>query len=52
MGVLASMDINLLYKQIIMTRRLPFSPSNPNVSMARDEMDAVAFRPMMVKGLI
>lgn len=48
LGVSASTVINMLYKQIIMTRSIPFSLSVP---IARDEMDADSFNGMMEKGL-
>ena len=51
LGVPASVVINMLYKQIIMTRSIPFSLSLPTVPMARDEMDTDAFDTMMQTGL-
>ena len=51
LGVPASTVINMLYKQIIMTRSIPFSLSIPNVPIARDEMDTAAFDAMMSEGL-
>lgn len=51
LGVPASTVINMLYKQIIMTRSIPFSLSIPNAPTARDEMDAAAFDAMMGEGL-
>lgn len=51
LGVPASTVINMLYKQIIMTRSIPFSLSIPNAPTARDEMDAAAFDTMMGEGL-
>lgn len=36
LGVPASTVINMLYKQIIMTRSIPFSLSIPNAPTARD----------------
>ena len=51
LGVSASTVINMLYKQIIMTRSIPFSLSVPNAPIARDEMDAAAFDAMMGEGL-
>ena len=51
LGVPASSVINMLYKQIIMTRSIPFSLSLPQAPMARDEMNAAAFDAMMEEGL-
>ncbi len=51
LGVPASVVINMLYKQIIMTKSIPFSLSIPSVPMALDEMDAATFDAIMQKGL-
>ncbi|MBD5085057.1 MAG: type II toxin-antitoxin system RelB/DinJ family antitoxin [Clostridiales bacterium] len=51
LGVPASTVINMLYKQIIMTRSIPFSLSVPNAPIARDEMNTAAFDAMMSEGL-
>lgn len=51
LGVPASTVINMLYKQIIMTRSIPFPLSVPNTPMARDEMDTADFDCMMTEGL-
>lgn len=51
LGVPASTVINMLYKQIIMTRSIPFSLSVPSAPIARDEMDTAAFDAMMNEGL-
>ena len=51
LGVPASTVINMLYKQIIMTRSIPFSLSLPHVPVARDEMDTTTFDAMMSEGL-
>lgn len=51
LGVPASVVINMLYKQIIMTRSIPFSLALPAVPAARDELDAAAFDAMMAQGL-
>lgn len=51
LGVPASTVINMLNKQIIMTRSIPFSLSIPNAPIARDEMDATTFDTMMQEGL-
>lgn len=47
----ASVVINALYKQIIMTRSIPFSLAVPAVPVARDEMDEAAFNVMMAHGM-
>ena len=49
-GIPVSVLINLLYKQIIMTKSIPFSLSIPNEPVALDEMDRQAFDSMMDKG--
>jgi len=51
LGIPASVVINTLYKQIIMTRSIPFSLAVPAVPLARDEMDDAAFDAMMARGL-
>ena len=51
LGIPVSVVINTLYKQIIMTRSIPFSLSVPAVPVARDEMDEAAFHAMMERGL-
>ncbi len=51
LGVPASVVINMLYKQIIMTNGIPFSLSLPAIPVARDEMDNVEFDNMMKTGL-
>ena len=51
LGVPASTVINMLYKQIIMTRSIPFALSVPSAPIARDEMDAGTFDAMMEEGL-
>ena len=51
LGVPASVVINMLYKQIIMTRSIPFSLSVPQAPVARDEMDKTTFDAMMARGL-
>lgn len=51
LGVPASTVINMLYKQIIMTRSIPFSLTVPSAPLARDEMNENAFNAMMEKGL-
>ena len=51
LGIPASTVINMLYKQIIMTRSIPFPLSVPNAPIARDDMDTAAFDAMMSEGL-
>ncbi len=51
LGVPASVVINMLYKQIVMTKSIPFSLSIPAVPMAFDEMDVATFDAIMQKGL-
>ena len=51
LGIPASVVINTLYKQIIMTRSIPFSLSVPSAPVARDEMDEAAFNAMLMSGL-
>ena len=43
LGVPASTVINMLYKQIILTRSIPFALSVPSAPIAYDEMDTAAF---------
>ena len=50
LGVPVSTVINMLYKQIIMTRSIPFPLSVPAAPLARDEIDAAAFNAMMEEG--
>ena len=51
LGVPASVVINMLYKQIVMTKSIPFSLSIPAAPVARDEMDAYTFDAFMQTGL-
>ena len=51
LGVPASTVINMLYKQIILTRSIPFALSVPSPPIARDEMDTATFNTMMEEGL-
>ena len=51
LGVPASVVINMLYKQIVMTKSIPFPLSLPAVPNALDEMDATAFNAIMQNGL-
>lgn len=50
LGVPASVVINALYKQIIMTKSIPFSLSIPSKPIAHDEMDEQVFQAMMDEG--
>lgn len=51
LGVPVSVVINMLYKQIIMTRSIPFPLSIPDEPMARDSMTTAEFNTMMETGL-
>lgn len=51
LGIPVSVVINTLYKQIIMTRSIPFSLTVPPAPIARDELDKAAFDAMMARGL-
>lgn len=51
LGIPVSVVINTLYKQIIMTRSIPFSLSVPTAPAARDELDDAAFHAIMERGL-
>ena len=51
LGIPASIVINSLYKQIIMTRSIPFSISLPKIPIALDEMDDATFDFMMKEGI-
>lgn len=51
LGIPASVVINTLYKQIIMTRSIPFPLTIPAVPVARDEMDEQAFNTMLSQGI-
>ena len=51
LGVPASVVINMLYKQIIMTKSIPFSLSVSNSFQTLDEMNEEEFELMMQKGL-
>lgn len=51
LGIPASVVINMLYKQIVMTKSIPFSLSLPAAPTTLDEMDAAAFDTMMQNGL-
>lgn len=51
LGIPASVVINMLYKQIILTRGIPFSLTLDKEPLARDEMSEEDFYEMMAKGL-
>ena len=51
LGIPASVAINMLYKQIIITQGLPFSLTLHKEPQARDEMSNDTFNSMMAKGL-
>jgi addiction module RelB/DinJ family antitoxin len=51
LGIPVSTAINMLYKQIIMTRSIPFSLTVPAAPIARDEMDDAMFHAMMQEGM-
>lgn len=51
LGIPASTVINMLYKQIIMTRSIPFPLTVSAVPPARDEMSETSFHTMMERGL-
>ncbi len=51
LGVPASVVINMLYKQIIMTKGIPFSLTLHQAPVAVDEMSRDEFDSMMAKGL-
>lgn len=51
LGIPVSVVINMLYKQIIMTKSIPFSLSIPAEPIARDEMNQKQFDEMMSIGL-
>ena len=50
LGVPASVVINMLYRQIILTRSIPFPLSLSCRPVTRDEMSDEAFHSMMAKG--
>ncbi len=51
LGVPASVVINMLYKQIIMTKSIPFSLSLPKEPVTLDSMNTAEFSAMMETGL-
>lgn len=50
LGVPASVVINMLYKQIILTQSIPFSLSLTKRPLARNEMSRTEFNSMMSRG--
>ena len=51
LGVPVSVVINMLYKQIILTKSIPFPLALPPRPLAREEMDDETFHAMMKRGL-
>lgn len=51
LGIPASVLINMLYKQIVMTQSIPFSLSIPSTISTLDEMDSTTFNSIMQNGL-
>lgn len=51
LGIPASVVINMLYKQIILTNSIPFPLSIPASPAARDEMNTIEFDDIMKTGL-
>ncbi len=51
LGIPVSVVINMLYKQIIMKKGIPFSLSLSDAPATLDEMDTAAFNAIMEKGL-
>lgn len=51
LGVPASVVINMLYKQIVMTKSIPFTLAVPTIPLTRDEMDTAKFDAIMQRGL-
>lgn len=51
LGVPASVVINMLYKQIILTKSIPFSLSLPKEPVALDSMTTEEFNSIMETGL-
>lgn len=52
LGLPASVVINALYKQIIMTKSIPFSLSLPKEPVALDSMTTEEFNSIIEKGLL
>ena len=51
LGIPASVVINMLYKQIIMTKSIPFSLTLPKEPATLDSMSVGEFNSLMEKGL-
>lgn len=51
LGLPASVVINALYKQIIMTKSIPFSLSLPKEPVSLDSLDIKEFNSIMERGL-
>lgn len=51
LGIPASVVINMLYKQIVLTKSIPFSLSLPTFPTTLDEMDKSTFDKMILTGL-
>ncbi len=52
LGIPVSVVINMLYKQIIMKKGIPFALSLSSAPVTLDEMDAATFDTIMEKGLV
>lgn len=50
LGVPTSVVINMLYKQIILTRSIPFALSLPNHPISLDEMSTTDFNKVLQQG--
>lgn len=50
LGIPVSVVINMLYKQIVLTKSIPFSLSLPTKPKALDEIDQSTFDSIMQKG--
>ena len=51
LGIPVSVVINMLYKQIIMKKGIPFTLSLPSAPVTLDEMDKATFNAIMENGL-
>lgn len=51
LGIPASVVINMLYKQIVLTQSIPFSLILPAFPTTLDEMDETTFNEMIQNGL-
>lgn len=51
LGIPVSVVINMLYKQIIMKKGIPFSLSLPSAPVTLDEMDEATFNSILENGL-